>query len=163
MIADVLSLTHAISGADKQDLIVRRTPETLTSPAMALPSKNRRRINVDGREYHWVYDPSRLSGNDAYIAVQEPTGNGRKLFLRWIGLALPRFVRAAILFANSNGWSPNADSDMEVGCDSFANPPQFYLKPDDSSQYWFHDWWLEQNPGHIFLTPLGDYDLEHWK
>lgn len=130
---------------------------------MALPSKNRRTINVDGRKYHWVYDPFRLVGNDAYIAVQDASGTGGKLFLRWIGLVLPRFVRPAIQFAITNGWSPDADADMEIGCDSFANPAKFYLKPEGSDRNWFHDWWLERNPGHIFLTPLAQYDFEHWK
>ena len=130
---------------------------------MALTSKNRRKISVNGRTYFWVFDPSRLAGKDAYVAVQDESGEGRKLFLRWIGLALPRFVRSAILFAVGNGWTPEGDSDMEIGCDSFANPPRFYLKPDGAGQFWFHDWWLEQNPGHLFLTPLGKIETEHWK
>ncbi len=130
---------------------------------MTLPSKNRRKITVDGQHFHWVYDPFRLAGKDAYVAVQADSGNGRKLYLRWIGLALPRFVRAAIQFAQSHGWSPDADSDMEIGCDSFANPTRFYLKPVGAGQFWFHEWWLEQNPGHVFLTPLTDYNIAHWQ
>jgi hypothetical protein len=130
---------------------------------MTLPAKNRRKLTVDGRCYHWVFDPHRLSGKDAYIAVQDASGEGPKLLLRWIGLALPRFVRSAILFAIENGWSPLGESDMEVGCDSFANPPQFLLKPAGAGQYWFHDWWLLQNPGHLFLTPPTDLKIEHWK
>ena len=130
---------------------------------MTLPSKNRRKLAVDGRSYDWVFDPHRLSGKDAYIAVQDVSGKGPKLLLRWIGLALPRFVRSAILFAIENGWSPIGKSDLEIGCDSFANPPLFYLKPYVAGQFWFHDWWLSQNPGHVFLTPHADYKIEHWK
>ena len=130
---------------------------------MALPSKNRRSIVVDGTKYHWVYDGFRLAGRDAYIAVQNADGNGRKLYLRWIGLALPRFVRDAIQFANRNGWSFDGTTDMEIGCDSFANPTEFMMKPDGASKYWYHDWWVAQNPGHIFLTPATSYHIEHWK
>jgi hypothetical protein len=130
---------------------------------MSLPSKNRRKIVVDGLMFYWVFDPSRLQGNDAYITVQEASGVGRKLFLRWVGLALPRFVREAILFAINNGWSPHGSSDMEIGCDSYANPTQFYLKPEGSDQYWFHNWWFGQNPGHFLSTPLSNYEIEHWK
>ena len=131
--------------------------------SMALPSKNRRLITVDDRRYYWVFDPFRLAGNDAYIAVQDADGSGRKLFLRWIGLALPRFVREAIRFAIAHGWSPEGESDLEIGCDSFADPTRFYLKPEGAGQHWFHDWWLEQNPGRIFLTPMSEYDIPHWK
>ena len=130
---------------------------------MALPSKNRRTIVVDGTRYHWVYDGFRLQGKDSYIAIQNADGNGRKLYLRWIGLALPRFVCEAIQFAVQNGWRSDGKTDMEIGCDSFANPTEFLLKPDSASNYWYHDWWVEQNPGHIFLTPITHLDIEHWK
>lgn len=146
-------------------LYIRYQIDQLTekSSIMALPAKNRRKIKVKEDEYYWQFNGARLSGNDSYIAVQSVSGKGRKLFLRWIGLALPRFIRSAIEFASQNGWSPDADSDMEIGCDSFSNPPRFYLKPKGSGQHWFHDWWLEQNPGHTFLTPVSDYEIEHWK
>ena len=130
---------------------------------MAIPSKNRRRITVDGKTYYWVFDPYRLQAGDSYLAVQSATGKGRKLYLRWIGLALPLFVREAIQYAIQNGWSPSAESDMEIGCDSFAHPTQFYSKPAGTNSSWFHDWWLKENPGAIFLTPLYDYHLPHWQ
>lgn len=130
---------------------------------MALPRKNRRSLTVNGRRYYWVFDPFRLSGNDAYIAVQAGEGSGRKLLLRWIGLALPRFVREAILFAIEQGWSPEGDSDMEIGCDSLAEPTRFVLKPEGAGEHWFHDEWLSQNPGCAFLTPICGLDVPHWK
>jgi hypothetical protein len=130
---------------------------------MALPSQNRRKIVVNRHDYHWVFDPSRLSGRDAYIVVQCDSGTGAKLQLRWIGLALPRFVAEAIRFALANDWAPSGNKTLEIGCDSFATPTQFYLKPANASAFWFHDWWHAEHPGHAASTPLSDYKLEHWK
>lgn len=128
---------------------------------MSLPSKNRRTIQVAGRRYHWVFNPHRLSGNDGYIAVQNASGTGSRLYLRWVGLALPRSIRAAILFAMENGWSPDAGGDMEVGCDAFAEPSRFYLRPDGAGPYWFHDWWFAQNPARVFATPRREPDYSY--
>jgi hypothetical protein len=130
---------------------------------MAFPSKNRRKIVVDGHEYYWLFDPSRLSGRDAYIGLQSASGTGAKLLLRWVGLASPRFVADAIRFALPNNWTSSGNKMLEIGCDSFANPTRVYLKPANASAFWFHDWWHAKNPGHAASTPLSDYRLEHWK
>ena len=118
---------------------------------MAIPSKKRKRIDVNGTVYHYSIG-RRL--NDAHTVVQHASGSGPKILIQWVGLIVPRHVRSAIEHALSLGWKHDSGSDLEFGCDSFADPIEFHTRPDNASQYWFFDQWFADNPDRVFNSPM---------
>lgn len=94
---------------------------------MALPRKRTRVLNVDGVQFRYVGDASRMEGDDYGIIIIEKAENARQkirahftytklsLEYRRVGHALshvidympPYVVRQTILYAREHGWTPD--------------------------------------------------------
>ena len=120
---------------------------------MTLPSKHRKHIEVAGVAYHYHFSPFRRHDN-GYVAVQLASGSGSKLLIQWVGLIVPRHVRAAIEYGAARGWRHDAGEDFEFGCDSFADPVEFHAKPTNAGRQWFFDQWFADHPDRIFNSPM---------
>ena len=104
---------------------------------MALPSRNRRNVTVDGIHYHWVKG-SRGDNGRGVVTVQHANGTGSKLMIdpygRIIGDEVPDGIRFAIL----NGWNPlESGPPFCIGfADRISTESRFVLRCATDPPYW---------------------------
>lgn len=67
---------------------------------MALPTKGRRKITVDGVEYHYIISFE----HSERVVIQDASGNGAFLFVFPFAILKPAHVADAIRFGLSQGW-----------------------------------------------------------
>lgn len=103
---------------------------------MTLPKKGRRKICVDGAEYHWIVG-TRFEHRRGTATVQLATGIGARLIVDTNGNLLPSHIENAIRFALANDWNPNANgNELIIGCGPDDNPPTYVVMPNLDTRYW---------------------------
>lgn len=104
---------------------------------MTFPKRNRRTIVVDEQKFHWLCRGEIFA--DAYVRIQDASGQGGLLSVQFVGIVTPRHVAQAIRFARSHGWDPTGKKSVEIGGLVGEVAAEFEMKPEGASATWFFD------------------------
>ena len=103
---------------------------------MALPSRNRRNVHIDGVHYHWVKG-SRGDNGRGVITVQNANGTGAKLMIDPYGRITDDQVPDGIRFAIAHGWKPDESGPpFYLGFSDRVYQAHYVLRDATDPPYW---------------------------
>jgi hypothetical protein len=126
---------------------------------MALPNRNRRKINIRGIDFHWAKG-SRGDNGRGVATVQHASGVGSRLMIDPYGTILYDVISPAVEFALDNGWCPTESGPpFWIGYSHTPIHPACFVvrSPTDLP------FWKDPDRERLLKRARDAWDLQNWR